>query len=81
MVLLASGHTDDLVLKGRSKGVVEKAKREKAIKRVAESTMEKKTRERDMEKKDVAAKKDWDSYQWKVDVFKGKLEDSNTQLS
>lgn len=32
-------------------------------------------------KKDVAAKKDWDSYQWKVNVFKGKLEDSNTQLA
>ena len=31
-----------------------------------------------MEKKDVAVEKDWDFYQWKVDVFEGKLEDSNT---
>lgn len=31
-----------------------------------------------MEKKDVAAEKDWDLYQWKVDVFEGKLKDTNT---
>ena len=31
------------ILKGRLKGVVEKAKREKAIKKVVKSTIEKKT--------------------------------------
>lgn len=67
------------VLKGRLKGVVEKAKREKAIKKVVKSTIEKKTWEIVvMEKKDVAVEKDWDFYQWKVDVFEGKLEDTNT---
>lgn len=70
------------VLEGLLKHVVQEAKVEKALKQVAESNIEEKNQVMaEGEMRAIATEKDKDSYQHKVSVLEGKLEDSDTQLA
>ena len=70
------------VLKGRLKNVVEKAIGKKTLKRVVESTIKKKNRAvAGAERRATTVEADRDSYQHKLSVLEGQLEDSDSQLA